>query len=61
MPGRNSGISGGVRTTVAEEDLRIQMQFGMKDKKLKNFWNKYTILLDGNPLQRPDRYPRCTL
>lgn len=47
--------------SVAEEDLWNQMKIGMKDKKLKELWSKYTVLLDGKPLQRPGRYPDCPL
>jgi hypothetical protein len=45
--------------SVAKDDLRKQMQYGIKDSKLTELWNKYTVLLDGKRLQRPDRYPDC--
>lgn len=45
--------------SVAESDLYLQSRLGTNDEWLEKLWARYSVQLDGEPLEKATSYPSC--
>lgn len=59
LPGTRVNLDSDFVMNYAEKSLKFQDNFGLDDEVTNELWSKYSVMLDGKPLDKPTSYPTC--